>query len=169
MKAICMPDYQMRVGMVEIINKESKDKAVALGRAGPSSGCMSSKVICMKSYIEERDGRRNVGYSKTGGVMFAGKLTMIVREFADEVFEIKLGKMMQAFINVEPSKIHDGVHEVSCYEEDCLLYTWSINSAIEGFVVLKGSEIDNAAANIYLWYAQMNTWADKGKVSVGLL
>jgi hypothetical protein len=154
MKAICMPDYLMRLALVENVNMEEMQRRES---SDNYNSCLGS-VIALRSSLIERNAVRKVGYFDAEGVLFSGKITRVITEFSREVFDVSLKIKMHAYIDMNPGQIRNGVHDVSVYGHACRLYLWSKGDEVRGHIVLKSSKADNAAVSLCLGGARMRPW-----------
>jgi len=54
-----------------------------------------------------------VDFYEVYGVWFFGRLKEVIRGIGTERFAVDLGKQMHVFVDVEPKKIVDGLHEIT--------------------------------------------------------
>lgn len=90
-----------------------------------------------------------IGYYDIYGVWFLGKLKEIIIQIGTERFDVYLGKMMHVYVDVEPKKIDDGVHDITVYGHQCRLLKWMAQGYHRGLVVLADDEAGNRDAEVY--------------------
>ena len=137
MEAICKPDFDKREKTHNDADK-AKKKAEKEGK--------SSKGIIVPG----------TGFYDIYGVWFFGRLKEIIMKIGIDRFAIDLTKAMHVFINVEPNKVADGIHEITVYDQKCLLYKWMAQGYHRGLVVLADDEEGNINAEAY---RQSGTWS----------
>ena len=169
MEAICKPDYDLRVQINTKAEKEKERlrKMVSDGlrlRRSPEVKSISSKNknSGAKDNSEEEDKPEQefivpiIGFHDVYGVWFFGHLTDVVREIVKNRFQMELHKMMHVYVDIEPQKLHDGIHDISVYGHICRLYKWVAQGYHRGLVVLAEDDTGNAMAKIYM---ESNTWS----------
>jgi hypothetical protein len=139
MEAICKADYEKRTkayetAMVALKQDEKEKKS-------------TSRIIVPE-----------VGFHDIYGVWFFGRLKEIIKRVGSERFGVELGKQMHVFVDVEPKKITDGIHEITVYRHTCRLYKWKAQGYHRGLVVLTDDEVANRDAEVY---RQSGTWSWK--------
>ncbi|MHC1697587.1 MAG: hypothetical protein AB9919_05900 [Geobacteraceae bacterium] len=134
MEAICKADYDQRVRSTEQAKQEQ----------------MLRKGDAKKVTIPA------VGFNDIYGVWFFGKLADCVRRIALERFGVALDTKMHVYVNSEPSKIGDGIHEIQVYGHSCKLYKWMAQGYHRGLVVL-ADDIQGCAEA--LLYMESRTWS----------
>jgi hypothetical protein len=169
MEAICKPDYDLRVQIniqaekEKVRLKKKFDDEVRL-RRNPEVKSISSKKKTngQKDNSEGEDKPDQefivpiIGYYDIYGVWFFGQLKEIVREIAKNRFQMELNKMMHVFVDVEPKKLSDGIHDIRAYGHACRLYKWTAQGYHRGLVVLTDDETGNQMARIYM---ESGTWS----------
>ena len=181
MEAICKPDYDHRVEMNNRVEKEKErrkkeaDNAERLRRRSEAKGLPPKKNTNEpKDIIQEEDEQEQegivllAGFQDIYGVWFFGRLTEIVTEIARKRFHVELRKMMHVFVDADPKKVTDGVHDITVYTNASCLYKWTAQGYHRGLVVLADDDIGNAAARIYMksgtWSWDMNN-EDKARLN----
>jgi len=130
MEAICKADYDRRLS--------AKDDA-------------EEKAKLNKSVIVP-----HVGFHDVYGVWFFGSLCTLIHQVRLSRFGVDEEKMMHVFIDTEPGKILDGIHDITVYGQQCLLYKWTAQGYHRGLVVLRDDISACAAAQVYL---ESRTWS----------
>ena len=130
MEAICKADYDKRVEAKESAEKELKQNP-------------SVKVP-------------HVGFHDVYGVWFFGNLRGVVHQIQVSKFGINQEKWMHVFVDAEPKKILDGIHDITVYGRQCRLYKWTAQGYHRGLVVLADDMPDCAAAQVYM---ESGTWS----------
>ena len=97
-----------------------------------------------------------VGYYDVYGVWFFGKLTEIIQTIGKDKFRVDLNKMMHVYVDIDPKKIDDGIHDITVYGHNCRLYKWMAQGYHRGLVVLTDDEAGNVNAEVY---RQSGTWS----------
>lgn len=138
MEAICKTDFDRRV-------KSYEDAYVALAKTKREKKATNGIIIIP-----------DVGYYDIYGVWFFGRLKEIIRQVGREKFGVDLGKQMHVFVDVEPKKISDGIHNITVYGHRCRLYKWTAQKYHRGLVVLADDEAANMNAEVY---RQSGTWS----------
>jgi hypothetical protein len=137
MEAICKADFERRVkankAAMGALEQAKKDKK-------PTSGIIVPEV----------------GFNDIYGVWFYGRLKEIILNIGIERFGVDLGKQMHVFVDVEPKKINDGIHDITVYGHPCRLYKWIAQGYHRGLVVLIDDELANRDAEVY---RQSGTWS----------
>jgi len=137
MEAICKADFERRVkankAAMGDLEQAKKDKK-------PTSGIIVPEV----------------GFKDIYGVWFFGRLKEIILNIGTERFGVDLGKQMHVFVDVEPKKIEDGIHDITVYGHPCRLYKWIAQGYHRGLVVLTDDEMANRDAEVY---RQSGTWS----------
>lgn len=137
MEAICKADFEKRVNLYN-------DAIAALEQAKNAKKATSGIIV------------PDVGFHDIYGVWFFGRLKEIILRVGAETSGVDLGKQMHVFVDVEPKKISDGVHEISVYGHPCRLYKWIAQGYHRGLVVLADDEEANKNAEVY---RQSGTWS----------
>jgi len=137
MEAICKTDFERRVNAYENV-------IAALVQAKKDKKATNGIII------------PDVGYHDIYGVWFYGRLMEIIRQVGREKFGVDLGKQMHVFVDTEPNKIKDGIHEIVVYGHPCRLYKWTAQKYHRGLVVLADDEEANRSAEVY---RQSGTWS----------
>lgn len=140
MDAICKPDYDKRV-------KANLEAEKAKKKASEAKSKEADKIV-----IPE------IGYHDVYGVWFYGQLKEIILKVGAERFEANLDKTMHVFVDIEPKKISEGVHDILVYGHQCRLYKWMGQGYHRGLVVLADDESANKTAERY---RQSCTWSWK--------
>lgn len=96
------------------------------------------------------------GYFDIYGVWYFGLLKDVVRTIAKERFKVDLNNQMHVFIDSEPKKIADGIHDITAYGHSCRLYKWNAQGYHRGLVVLAEDTQGNADAKVYM---DSGTWS----------
>lgn len=137
MEAICKADFERRVkankAAIGTLEQAKKDKK-------PTSGIIVPEV----------------GFNEIYGVWFFGRLKEIIFNIGTERFGVNFGKQMHVFVDVEPNKIVDGIHNITVYGHPCRLYKWIAQGYHRGLVVLADDEVANKDAEVY---RQSGTWS----------
>jgi len=143
MKAICKTDFKLRV--------KAHDEAIK-----------ANDVAKKRDKYHQSVNIPEIGFYDIYGVWFYGRLKSIIRQISLEKYEEYIGEQMHVFVDVEPKKISDGIHEVSVYEHPCKLYKWLAQGYHRGLVVLADDELGNKEAEIYrnsgTWSWILNDW-----------
>lgn len=130
MEAICKPDFMNRVKAYEDAEKLRKkaveDKKSTAGLIVPA-----------------------VGYHDLYGVWFFGQLKVIIHQVGMNKFDVNLEKTMHVFVDVDPKKISEGIHDIDVYGHSCRLYKWMSQGYHRGLVVLVEDETGNTNAEVY--------------------
>jgi len=137
MEAICKADFERRV-------KANKAAMGALEQAKKDRKPTSGIIV------------PEVGFNDMYGVWFYGRLKEIIQHAGIERFGVDLGKQMHVFVDVEPKKINDGIHDITVYGHPCRLYKWIAQGYHRGLVVLTDDEVANRDAEVY---RQSGTWS----------
>ncbi len=95
-------------------------------------------------------------YHDIYGVWYFSELTNFIRQIATNRFGVSLGAMMHVYVDSEPEKVADGIHQISVYGHNCLLYKWMSHGYHRGLIVLEDDKAGNAAAKIY---QDSGTWS----------
>jgi hypothetical protein len=127
MEAICKADYDKRIKAKEDSEKEAKSVAVT-----------------------------QIGFHEIYGVWFFGKLCEVVRMVRLSRFGVDQEKTMHVFIDTEPGKIPDGIHDMTAYGCQCRLYKWTAQGYHRGLVVLRDDEVGCLTAQVYM---ESGTWS----------
>lgn len=130
MEAICKADYDKRVKAKEDSEKEVKRNT-------------SAKAP-------------QIGFHDIYGVWFFGILCGVIREFRLSKFGVNQEKMMHVFVDTEPDKIPDGIHDISVYGHQCRFYKWKAQGYHRGLVVLVDDVWGCVAAQVYM---ESRTWS----------
>lgn len=130
MEAVCKADFDKRI-------KAHKNAVKTLEQAKKEGKPTSGIVV------------PEVGYHDIYGVWFFGRLKEIIRLIGNEQFNVVLGKMMHAYVDVEPKKVDDGIHNITVYGYPCNLYKWTAQGYHRGLVVLADDEIGIKNAEVY--------------------
>lgn len=137
MDAICKADYDARVRIV----REAGKRIDELKRAGkPAEGIKIPQA----------------GYHDIYGVWFFGALKDVVEIIAKERFNVVLGKQMHVFIDLEPKKLTDGIHDITVYGHPCRLYKWIAQGYYRGLVVLSDDVQGNIDSKVFM---DSGTWS----------
>ncbi|MDD2898362.1 MAG: hypothetical protein PHI31_06580 [Desulfuromonadaceae bacterium] len=137
MEAVCKADFERRVNSY-------KDAVAVLNQAKKAKKTTCRIIV------------PDVGFHDIYGVWFFGRLKEIILHVGIEMFGVDLGKQMHVFVDVEPKKISDGVHEISVYGHPCRLYKWTAQGFHRGLVVLADDEEANKNAEVY---RKSGTWS----------
>lgn len=137
MEAICKPDYEIRE---KAHNDAEKAKKMAEKEGKPIRGIVVP----------------NIGFHDIYGVWYFGRLKETILKIGMKQFGADLEKTMHVFIDVEPEKVGDGIHEISVYGHKCLLYKWMAQGYHRGLVVSADDEEGNNSAETY---RQSGTWS----------
>lgn len=130
MEAICKADFDARQ-----LAQEVAEKAIEkLKKDGKSTDGI---VVPLNTFYD------------IYGVWFFSELTNIIRQIATERFDVSLGRMMHVYIDMEPHKVADGIHQISVYGHDCLLYKWMAQGYHRGLIVQHNDKAGNMAAKIF--------------------
>lgn len=130
MEAICKADYDKRVKAKENAKKEAeKDRSVKIPQ---------------------------VGFHDIYGVWFFGSLCGVIRDVHLRKYGIGREKMMHVFIDIEPEKMPDGIHNITVYGHQCQLYKWKAQGYHRGLVVLVDDMCGCTAAQVYM---ESGTWS----------
>lgn len=169
MEAICKADYVHRVLISAQAEKEKArrkkeaEEAARLKRRSEEKGRLKKKRFSepKESPPEEEEEKQElivpkVGFHDIYGAWFFGLLSDIIRQTARERFAIELHRMMHVFVDLEPKKIADGVHDISVYGHSCRLYKWMAQGYHRGLVVLADDDTGKAMAQIYM---ESGTWS----------
>jgi hypothetical protein len=73
-----------------------------------------------------------------------------------DIFGVDQEKMMHVFIDIEPDKIPDGIHDITVYSHQCRFYKWKAQGYHRGLVVLADDMWGCAAAQVYM---KSKTWS----------
>lgn len=137
MEAICKADFDIRFKAhkvaEEALEKAKKEKKPVTGIIVPE-----------------------IGFYDIYGVWFFGRLKENIRQIGTERFKVDLGKQMHVFVDVEPKKISDGVHDITVYGLSCRLFKWMAQGYHRGLLVLADDEVGNGDAELY---RQSGTWS----------
>ncbi|GAM10477.1 hypothetical protein OR1_02766 [Geobacter sp. OR-1] len=183
MKAICIVDFEKRIKAVKAAEEALKAKKKAEEEAEKTRRKAAAKVrkpkesVVVETSEEDRErasvikgGIENfpgeeqekevddtkVGYEDCYGIWFHGRLIEVIRQIGIERFKVDLGKQMHVFIDREPKKIADGIHELTVYGHPCRLYKWMAQGFHRGLVVLQDDAEGNASAAVY---QETRTWS----------
>jgi hypothetical protein len=137
MEAICKADFDIRV-------KEHSDSVKEVEDAKKKGHATNGIIV------------PEIGYHDIYGVWFFGKLKEIVKQIGITRYGIDLGKMMHVYVNVDPKKIDDGVHDITVYGYSCRLYKWMAQGYNRGLIVLADDEAGKQDASVY---HQSGTWS----------
>lgn len=168
MEAICWEDYQSRVKanlaalaaeerrkkLLEEAEKE-RQRRIKQGRS-PGKHAPPEEMSGDESDAEPEIVVPKVGFNDCYGIWFYGQLRQFICDIGRKQFDADLAKMPHAFIDVEPEKIADGIHGLTVYEHECLLYKWTAQGYHRGLVVLKDDQQANMAAEVY---QDSQTWS----------
>ena len=137
MEAICKADFDRRMkahnDAVNELEKAKKEKK-------PTTEIIIPEIVFHDIY----------------GVWFFGQWQELIRQIGTERFGVELDKMMHVFVDVEPKKITDGIHDILVYGHQCRLHKWIAQGYHRGLVVLVDDEIGNRDAEIY---RRSGTWS----------
>lgn len=128
MKAICRTEY----------------------RSGRLVGDMDDKNLDLKREVA------GVIYYDIYGVWFYGELESLINEYLEKRFKENLGSNIHAYVNVKPSSIATGVHDLEVYGHRCRLYKWMAQGCHRGLIVLENNEEDNKSARRFM---ESGTWS----------
>ncbi len=137
MNAICKADFEKR--------EKTHNAAVKAVEDAKKKGLSTNGIIVPE-----------IGYHDIYGVWFFGKLKEIIQQIGTERFGVDLGKLMHVFIDVEPKKFNDGIHDISVYGHQCRLYKWVAQGYDRGLVVLDDDVTGNGDAELY---RESGTWS----------
>jgi hypothetical protein len=137
MEAICKADFEKRVKA----NKEA-DK---LRKKTEKDKKSTASIIVPEG-----------GYHDLYGVWFFGRLKAIIQKIGMERFDADLEKTMHVFVDVDPKKISEGIHDIEIYGHSCRLYKWMAQGYHRGIVVLVDDEAGNSDAEAY---RKSGTWS----------
>lgn len=130
MEAICKADYDKRVKAKDDAENEiKKNPAVKVPK---------------------------VGFHDIYGVRFFGNLCAVVHQIQMSKFSVDQEKWMHVFVDAEPKKIPDGIHNITVYGHQCRLYKWTAQGYHRGLVVLTDDLQGCAAAQVYM---ESRTWS----------
>lgn len=155
MEAICKSDFDKRV-LARKLAEEAREKAKKDQKDNKDKKSMSEVSV------------PEVGFHEIYGVWFYGKLIDTILRISSDRFGIELNKQLCVFVDEDPKKIVDGVHDISVYEYPCKLYKWTAQGYYRGLVVLEDDEAANGNAEVY---RQSGTWSwmldcdDKARLS----
>ena len=138
MEAICKPDFDKRV-------KAYLD-AKTLAEAQKKLKKSDQRFITVPE----------IGFHEIYGVWFFGQLKNDILNKGIECFGVDLKKTMHVFVDTEPKKIEEGIHDIAAYGHSCRLYKWMAQGYHRGLVVLANDEVGNRNAEIY---RQSGTWS----------
>lgn len=137
MEAICKADYDKRVKAYKVV-------AEALEKAKKERKPIGDIIL------------PEIGFHDIYGVWFFGILKEIIRKIGTEQFGVDLGKQMHVFVDVDPKKINDGIHDITVYGQQCRFYKWMAQGYHRGLVVLANDGAGNNDAEVY---RQNGTWS----------
>lgn len=137
MEAICKVDFEKRVKAQKVAEK--------LLEAAKKTGKPTGEIVVPHNTFHD-----------FYGVWFFSQLTNIIRHVATEQFNVELGRMMHVYVDIEPEKVADGIHEIIVYGHECLLYKWMAQGYHRGLAVLVDDKSGNIAAKIY---QDSGTWS----------
>ena len=137
MNAICKADFDAQ--------EKAHNAAVKAVEDAKKKG-LSTKGIIVPEF----------SYHEIYGVWFFGKLKEIIQQVGTERFGVDLCKTMHVFIDVEPKKVADGVHDITVYTQQCRLYKWVAQGYHRGLVVLVDDGVGNMDAEVY---RHSGTWS----------
>ena len=142
MEAICKADYDKRVNEKDAAEKEAeKNRSIKVPQ---------------------------IGFHDIYGVWFFGSLCGVIRQVSLSRFGVDQEKMMHVFIDTEPAKIPDGIHDITVYGHQCRFYKWKAQGYHRGLVALMDDIWGCAGAQVYL---ESGTWSwqlsdeDKAKLA----
>jgi hypothetical protein len=144
MEAICKADYDKRVKDKEAAEKEIKQNPAV-------------KVP-------------QVGFHDIYGVWFTGNLCGVIHQIQLSKFGVDQEKWMHVFVDTEPKKIPDGIHDITVYGRQCRFYKWMAQGYHRGLMVLVDDLPGCAAAQVYM---ESRTWSwvlndeDKARLPLG--
>lgn len=130
MEAICKADFDLRVKAYKVAEE-------ALEQAKKEKKSTSGIIV------------PEIGFHDIYGVWFYGRLKVFIQQIGVERFGVDLGKMMHVYVDVEPKKISDGIHDIMVYGYSCRLYKWIAQGYHRGLVVLVDDEVGNKDAEVY--------------------
>lgn len=169
MEAICKADYDLRVQLCKQAEKENErrkkeaEEAERVKRRAAARGNSSKqKTNEPKISSPEEDEQEQevvvlkVGFNDIYGVWFFGLLTETIRHIAKKRFKVELHKMMHVYVDEDPQKLPDGIHNIFVYGNPCILYKWTAQGYHRGLVVLADDDSGNAKAQIYM---ASGTWS----------
>jgi hypothetical protein len=96
------------------------------------------------------------GFHDIYGVWFFGKLKEIIKQVGTDQFGVDLSNQMHVFVDIEPKKISDGIHDVNVYGYKCRLYKWKAQGYHRGLIVLTDDETGKRDARVY---RKSGTWS----------
>lgn len=137
MEAICKADFDIRVKAYKVAEE-------ALEQAKKEKKSTGGIIV------------PEIGFHDIYGVWFYGRLTAFIQQNGVERFGFDLRKMMHVYVDVEPKKISDGIHDIKVYGYPCRLYKWIAQGYHRGLVVLDDDEAGNRDAEVY---RQSGTWS----------
>ena len=137
MEAICKADFDIRVKAYKVAEE-------ALEQAKKEKKSTSGIIV------------PEIGFHDIYGVWFYWRLKGFIQQIGVERFGVDLGKMMHVYVDFEPKKISDGIHEINVYGYQCRLYKWIAQGYHRGLVVLADDETGNKDAEVY---RQSGTWS----------
>ncbi|MFZ4856786.1 MAG: hypothetical protein ACOYL3_10355 [Desulfuromonadaceae bacterium] len=149
MEAICKADFDLRVKAYKIA-----DEAMTQAKKEKKS---TSGIIVPE-----------IGFHDIYGVWFFGRLKESIRRISLDQFGVKLDEQMHVFVDEEPKKIGNGIHDIKVYGNLCKLYKWIAQGYHRGLVVQADDEAGNSDSEVY-W--QSGTWSwvlnedDKARLS----
>jgi len=169
MEAICRADYEQRVKAFYIA-KEAEELRKALLKKREEEKRRRKKYkksrtrhIQAEEQLNAEDGDMEqeivvpkVGFHDAYGIWFYGALKAPIITIGHERFGEDLSLKMHVFTDIEPVKIDDGIHAISVYDYECLLYKWTAQGYLRGLVVLRDDIRGNKAAEIYF---ESRTWS----------
>jgi len=183
LEAICKADYDHRIEInkraenEKARRKKEADEAERLRRRAEAKGTPPKKNVKEpkdSSHGEEEQDQEipvpKAGFNDAYGVWFFGQLTDIIKQIVKKRFQNERCDMMHVFIDVEPKKLPDGIHEIVVYGHSCRLYKWIAQGYHRGLVVMGDDDSGNEKARIYMesgtWSWQLN---DKDKIRLAAI
>lgn len=168
MEAICWGDYHRRVkafkaaAAEKIRRQEQKELAEKARQRRAKSGKAPLKQTVTEDDTNEAGEIDSevvipkIGFEDCYGIWFYGELMPIIIEIGKNRFNADLSKLPHVYIDVEPKKIPDGIHDMAVYGHDCRLYKWTAQGYPRGLVVLKDDLHANLIAAVY---RESETWS----------
>ena len=174
MKAICKLDYDQRLKERDFAIKEREaleQKLKNLVESAASRQKVQSENRWGSKAREKADGGKDIEKAREQvsaasvpvldfyefyGVWFYGSLWQEVRAIAEKQFGAIPTSMNHVFIDKEPKKIFEGVHEIAVYGVPSLLYRWKAQGYDRGLIVnaLDGESIREAEV-----FMNAKTWS----------
>lgn len=130
MEAICKADYDKRVKAREEAERETeRNRPITVPR---------------------------VGFHDCYGIWFFGSFCSAISRIQAKRFGVDREKWRHVFLDVDPGKLDNGIHEVTTHGHECLLYFWRAQGYLRGLVVLADDSAGCVAADVYM---ESGTWS----------